>query len=390
LDSKIIFFIPSVKSYRDRIALLLQLSAKINLLVLLIGTLDEELDVLKYPNVIIVVVGFKRGLILLNHVKSSIKASKLVRTHKIKVVHDTFGFLLLYFIKEKIFKSDKILISSFYCIEDYRIKVTWNGLTFWRALMSRQRALMYYGLLIQRLLQRFAHIIVLQTHGLETRLLNYSPRPVQTAVLSNSVDTRFWTPSYKRELKSGEPLKLLYIGGIGPSRGAPILIELVSRLRFNRKNVELCLMGAFESGFEQSLRNQVREAYASHAVEFLAVSSRLEVRRKLRESDVFCYQTDNDASPRIILEALSTGITIIASRHPGILGYDENESTIIFTDYADIDQIYSAVIELINNKDELKMRAKRGRELVLKHYSTEEVASKYYSFYRDVIEKRGN
>ena len=87
--TRVLFFLPSLRAYRDRVQLLMEVSRGVELFVLLVGIADGELDVLGHDRFRVVQVGFKRGQRPLNKLRASVLAARLVHSESINVVHDT-------------------------------------------------------------------------------------------------------------------------------------------------------------------------------------------------------------------------------------------------------------------------------------------------------------
>ena len=93
------------------------------------------------------------------------------------------------------------------------------------------------------------------------------------------------------------------------------------------------------------------------------------------------YQSMNEGSPRVVLEAMGCGLPVIASNHPGIVELDPGGEYISFTDYGDIDKIVNYILSYRSNPDEFVSRLEKGRRHVLENFSTEVIAEDYVRFY---------
>lgn len=127
------------------------------------------------------------------------------------------------------------------------------------------------------------------------------------SIIANGVDTRFFSPGTKPELRSGGPLRLLFIGQWTDRRkGLPVLLEAYARLRARHVDVTLDVVGQGDP--------QVPAPLGIHGLTFHGRVSETELRHRLRECDVLVAPSTGQESFGIVLvEAMATGRAVVCS-----------------------------------------------------------------------------
>jgi glycosyltransferase involved in cell wall biosynthesis len=234
-----------------------------------------------------------------------------------------------------------------------------------------------------------ADYVVLQAHGLTDHLLEDGRVPSsKVRILTNSVDTGFWSPGNGRPPPNGHQreCRLLFVGGIDVSKGMVAMIETLHLLKEWGHPARLTIVGKWGHAAKSAAFRLLDRYGVGNKIDLLPRTSREELRQVYRDADLFLYQTINDGSPRVVLEALACGLPVIASRHPGIDVIDPGEDFIAFTDFGDANQMARFVRDFSERPDFWQQRAKAGRQAVDDRFSIPTVARQYVEFYQSLTE----
>lgn len=118
---------------------------------------------------------------------------------------------------------------------------------------------------------------------------------------------------YPRDRATGVPFTVLWAGRLEPRKGLPLALEAMARLR--DRNVRLLVAGdgPQKSQIEQMLDSlQLRDR-----VTLLGQVPYREMSRLFAESDAFLFTSLRDSMGSVVLEAMSTGLPVIAMDHQG-------------------------------------------------------------------------
>jgi len=366
----------------------MEVSTRVDRLVLIIGRRDAEIDDTNFPNFSVVDAKFRRNRRPLNLWRVNRLAVRLIKSESINVVHDTFATLLpLMYFKSRF--GGVVFLTSLFQNEGWRLKRVWGDVPLRKKIRSRSTATMYLNRAFEHQVIKRADYVVVQGPGLVDRVLEFNKRErSDVKVVTNNVDVDLWTPNANRGVgpaRLSSRLKLLFIGGVGPTRGVPALIEATALLVERGTDVRLTLAGPWEPTTEPELRALIKRRGIEEQVDIAGRVSSSNVLDAFHQHDIFVYLTINDGSPRVVLEALSAGIPIIASRHPGIRALDPASEAISFVDLDNPSRIADLAADCAANPEAWRKKAKRGREIAISHFESTVVARQYAHLYKDVL-----
>ena len=162
------------------------------------------------------------------------------------------------------------------------------------------------------------HKFVCVSHYIQNWAVGQYGIPAEKIVtIPNGADPESFQPrpSY---LAAASPVKVLYIGRIDPAKGADLAADAVARLKKEGAAVALTVAdngGASSNPYFESLREKMSAAGA----EYLNHLSRRDVPQLVRKHDVACILSrGNDPMPQAALDAMASGLAVLASDRGGI------------------------------------------------------------------------
>ena len=383
---RVLFFLPNISTYPDRVSLLMEVSRGLDRLVLLVGRKDVELDTTGFERFQVAEVGFRPGMRPWNLWKASQRASQLIDEADIDVVHDTFATLVLLFRNRA--RHPKVwFLTSLFGPSAWRLRHVFNNVNKARLLTWKGTALMLSNRWLEKRVSLAADWVVLQAPGLIDRFLEDVEVPrSRIGVLTNNVDTGFWTPNGAPRSMDlpRDGCRLLFVGGVDHSRGIFTLIEAMRKLRDQGDPSRLKIVGDWNPLARRRGQDLISRHGLEETIVFAHKTDREGLRRHYRNSDLFIYQTINDGSPRVVLEALASGLPVIASHHPGIDVLDADGEFIAFNEFGDSDSILSYVRDFREDPSQWDERSRRGREAIERRFSVPAVARQYVDFYHSL------
>lgn len=369
--------------------LLLEVSRGLRRLILVVGNVDHEIDTSEYPNLVIIDAGFKRRQRPLNIWKVNRLVSKLIKSESVDVVHDTYANLVpLMFSKSRY--PGVVFLTSLFANEGWRLKHVWGNVPLFRKLSSLNTAIMYVNRLFEWTVIRRSDFVIVQAPGLIERVTKFNN--VSTSkirVVTNNIDADEWSPHPDKptpDHSDSEDLRLLFVGGIGRTRGVPTMIDAVGLLAKRGIGSTLTLVGSPEPNAFEELNDQAKSLRISDRIIFAGRISREQVRSAFSNYEMFLYLTINDGSPRIVLEAVSTGIPVIATRHPGIEVIDPEGDVISYAEPDDAEAVAGFVTEFINDRPAWEEKVVTGRQIAKDRFGSEHVARQYVDLYQELVD----
>lgn len=141
---------------------------------------------------------------------------------------------------------------------------------------------------------------------------------------------------------------LLFVGYIRAAKGLDYLIDA---LMYNElyKNVNLKIVGDGE--YLGYIRNRVFELGISSSVEFLGhIDFGKTLLSLYRESDMFVFPSLSEGSPRVVLEAMSQGVPVIATNVGNTKNLLKDERGICVEPKQSL-ELYEAIVRLMGNEE---------------------------------------
>jgi len=384
----IVFFLPNINSYLDRVKTLKRLSDKGHNMTLILGSYDSWDKSLDSENFNAINAGFISGQRPLNLIRAY-KALRRVNSEKsIDIIHDTFGNFLLYFLFNFMKKNRPVFITSFYALDKWRIKNVWNpiGQNFFDLLKTSSDRRMLAGSFVQSFLTKICDHVILQSSGLRERFEEYYlNKTSKIRIIPNSVDIDFWTPKNKSEFLKDGKIKLLYVGRFDFTSAFENILVAVKDLS-DKVSIELTLVPKAGSLDEYKVMEMARHYNILNNVIFnKSPLSRKEMRDIYRGQDILIYQTINDGSPRVVIEAIASGLPVIANCHPGINILDPSKEYITFTEFGNSEQISSKVMGFADSKVPYQDIIVKGRTKIIEMFTINKIAEIYDEVYKYAI-----
>lgn len=374
MNNNILFYLPRLSIYEDRIKTLIQVKKNIIFFVFIYNDNLSLTELIKSNGHKVIFLSEFIPIKVIRLILQPFLILLLALYYNCKIVHLTSYVVnpLIAFLFCKLFKKKYFV--SLYIVYASRFKL-FKGLTLRQKLQSKQIQRMYLFSLHEFLLLPLVDNLIMQAKGLANELPFYYIFRKKVKIIMNGI-----SPSNKKwELKnknfSESNLKILFIGGIDFTRGVDKLIKVVSNLNNKGYKVELSLVGNVGDYFQIFL-----DKFQNKNIKLFAKKKRTEMFDFVLEHDIFIYPTLNEGSPRVILELAMIGIPIIASRHPGIIQLDENNMFINFIN--DNNDVENYIKDYLKDQKPFLEKASYGRHYVLKNNNFKKISKQYENYYK--------
>ncbi len=233
-----------------------------------------------------------------------------------------------------------------------------------------------------RLVERTACFVFL-TDQLARRCEPWIPS-YRRAVIPNTIDEEMIPADETIAAKQSrretiDRLRLLFVANMIPSKGYLDLLRATALLRREGRDIEAHFAGQWMTdkdrfAFEHEAQSLgVRDCVVHHG----RISDRAQIRRLYEDADVFLLPTyyENEAQPLSIIEALSAGTPVVATRHAGIPEMiTEDEAA--FVEAHDPDGIAAAVVGLIPVPTWIQ-KSRNARSRFMQMYAPKHVAAQW-------------
>jgi glycosyltransferase involved in cell wall biosynthesis len=224
---------------------------------------------------------------------------------------------------------------------------------------------------------RNASRLIAVSESMKPGLLEIEPEAGEKiTVVPNMVNGDFF--SFTETPRSSDPFVFLSAGRLVKFKGLDYLMRAFAELKKNtRIPVRLKIVGRGEEG--EKLENLAAELGISQDVEFTGRLSREQVVRAYQESNCFVLPSLYEAFGVVLIEAMATGLPVIATRSGGP-EYIVEESSGYLIEPGNVDVLRNAMAEMIQNYDSFDSDA--IRESTLFRYGNHEIAREYIEIFK--------
>jgi len=201
---------------------------------------------------------------------------------------------------------------------------------------------------------------------------------VELFVVNNGIDMASFLGVPAR--KAREEVVFGLAGRMATEKNHRVLIEAFALVRRRHSRVRLRFLGG--GPLEPELKEQVRALGLSDSVEFCGFSH--DVAGFLGELDIFVLPSDFEALPLSLLEAIASGLPVVATAVDGVPKIVQNTGGGWLCPRGDANGLMTAMEKAITSPDRLE-RAEKARGVVAELYSAERMAKDYERVYRQVV-----
>jgi sugar transferase (PEP-CTERM/EpsH1 system associated) len=250
----------------------------------------------------------------------------------------------------------------------------------------------------RRLVRRAAYGLADAVFTVSSDLRAYHARQVWTSpsrirVLANGVDSQRFAPSAERKAASraglGLPGTSIVVGSVGrlvPIKGHAGLLDAAEVLL--KRGVDLSVVLVGDGSELDHLRSKVTASpYLSTRVHFLGASRN--VANALNAMDVFVLPSISEGMSNTLLEAMSAGLPVVATRVGGNPELIENESSGLLFSVGNIRELAAHLENLAANREYRESLGTGARARILANYSLESMLERYRNLYKELAARKG-
>lgn len=199
-------------------------------------------------------------------------------------------------------------------------------------------------------------------------------------IIYNGIDIRKFNPSKDYSFKTNK-IRIVNVASFSQPKNQGCLIEAFMKLHRKYPNTILSLAGTGPN--MEQIQNLVQKLDLSSSVEFLGSVDN--VSAVLEESDIFVLPSTYEGMPMSIIEAMASGLPIVASRVGGIPDMIDDGNDGILIDPT-VNSLYLAIEKLINDQC-LRERLGKNARKKSEGMSSFIMAENYLALYRKIREK---
>lgn len=219
-----------------------------------------------------------------------------------------------------------------------------------------------------RIIWHQAGAVVANSGGLRT-MAQLFERRVPIHIIPNGVDPGYFAPP----AREWDPPRLLFVGRIVYQKGLDLLLHALSTL--NGIPWELVVVG--DGPQRENLQRLAWTLEIGERVRFRGWKKGEELLKEYHRANLFPYPSRHEGMPNAVLEAMASGLPVIASRIAGNEELVIHEETGLLIEPDNQQALEKALLGLLTNPKKRQIMGDAGRQRTIDCYPWEQIAEKY-------------
>jgi len=252
------------------------------------------------------------------------------------------------------------------------------------------------GILREKLLKwtdRFCNITTIVSKGAAERMIDLKVvSKNKLKVIYNGIDLENFPfrklearTKIRKELNIEENKKILIsVGRLHEAKGCPYLIKAMKILKEKYPHILLIVLGEGPEG--KKIEEQIKELKLEKNI--LLLGQKENISEYLNASDVFVMPSLWEGLPIALLEAMACGLPVVATRVGGVPEVVEDGKSSFLVELKNPRGLAEKIIKTLEmSEEERKKMGERGRKIVEKKFSIEQMVKEYENLYQELLEK---
>lgn len=242
-----------------------------------------------------------------------------------------------------------------------------------------ERFIFLYKIIVPlvKLIWKNASHVISNSEGLKNLALRTKPNQ-KIGVIYNGVNIEEFNPL---EDKQNDKFKVICVSRITARKGINYLIEATDQLVKKNYNIELEIVG--EGNEKAKLEKMVEKLELGNHVKFLGIIPHNELPALYSQADIFVLPSLNEGMSNTVLEALASGLPIVATDTGGTRELLSGGDNGFIVKMKNSEDLMIKIGRIMRDGDLQKRMSQRSRE-VAESMSWEKVAKQYYDLYKVV------
>ncbi|MGH8183538.1 MAG: glycosyltransferase [Rhodanobacteraceae bacterium] len=233
---------------------------------------------------------------------------------------------------------------------------------------------------------RNSRIVVCVSEAMAERMRTRFPhRTADIHACLNGVDDAFF--QIDRTGSGSGVLQVLAVGNLIRLKGFDVLIKAVSRARHHER-ISVCLIG--DGPERKPLQALAASLGVSSCFKFAGTIPTGEMPDRFSAADVFVLSSRSEGRPNVVVEALASGLPAVCTDLAGVKGMVKDGDNGWLVPVDDADALAGALDQATSNREELRRRGERSREIARTRIGTwADTARCYEAFFQTAWTRNG-
>lgn len=235
------------------------------------------------------------------------------------------------------------------------------------ALENRRPVPLFLKVLILKLVycltMPFFDVVMGISEGVSKGAKRYGAKKVIT--IPNPVDLEMFSPAGEKALSKKSHPTILYVGQIKKIKGIHLLVQAVKSLkRESGLAPKVLIAGVVTNPKDERYYEELQEMSRGLDIRFLGWVPHKKLPAVYRKADVFLLPSYTEALGKVTMEAMASGLPVVATKTSGSKYLIEDGETGFLVPIGDVEDIKQKIKMLIENPDLKERMSKAGRKKI--------------------------
>jgi glycosyltransferase involved in cell wall biosynthesis len=197
----------------------------------------------------------------------------------------------------------------------------------------------------------------------------------KTVMVQTGVDADFFVPAVSAP---PPPFRVCYVGRVEYAKGIGYLLEAWKKLGL--QDAELVLVGEIKPEIKKLL-----DRYSGCAVTATGFLTPHQVAQQYRQSHLFVHASPNEGLAQVLLEAMASGLPVVATDKTGALDCMENGKEGLIVPARDANALAESILSCYQNREEIQEMGKAARARIEREFTLEHYNQRVIKLYRELL-----
>ena len=199
----------------------------------------------------------------------------------------------------------------------------------------------------------------------------------------SGVDTKFFKKINFNIIKNNKKIIIMFAGRLLWDKGIQEFIDVSKEITKKYNNIRFVIVGEIDPHNPESIKHKYIDKWKNETfVEFWGYSNNMA--KTLAYADIFCFPSYREGFPKVLLEASSMKIPIIAFNVPGCKEIVENNKNGLLVELKNIKKLEKAILSLVNSKTKRRLMGNFGRAMVKSKFSDKIICNLTYNIWTSI------
>lgn len=213
-------------------------------------------------------------------------------------------------------------------------------------------------------------------------------RPVEN--ITKGVDSELFSPdgpSARAELGAGNAPVVICVSRLVPIKNVALFVDAMAVVHRARPDVHAVIVG--DGPLETALGQRASALGLSDVIRFAGYVEQRDLPPWYRAADVFVLSSDFDNSPNVVLEAMASGLPIVATDVGGVADFVEAPSGGSLVPKGDAAAMGAGIVTLLNDDIRRREAGAFNRQRATTKFSWRTSAEQLLAVYRNALAAKG-